>query len=236
MSEELSQGARLRQLRLHLGVGQVDFARAIGVPQSNLSPWESGKRSVPMPVLLAAASVYGASRAWILDGIGPMFESELNLSSVEEPPDGGIYKDDLAGMLKVMRESRRAASVDLLVRTMGSDRYFSIVRGHDLPTFGEVGTIARVLGVSPMRLLVHADGRPIVKSISEVDPLATILPRRAPTPLKDATLDAPYVVPKSKRKKPAHQEDGESVEDMRRELARLRKEVEDLKRAAAKHN
>ncbi len=58
-------GERLRELRTaKLSMDQRDFAKLIGISQSVLSKWESGKYSPPKMALMKIGDVPGADRAW----------------------------------------------------------------------------------------------------------------------------------------------------------------------------
>lgn len=191
MPELSNPGTRLKALRSRLGIGQVDFSRAIGVPQSNLSPWESGKRTVPMPVLLAICSVYGASQAWLVDGIGPMFSAELDLSGKGIPPLDGIYLGELQGVLTAIRERFMHPGYHRLGSVLAPGRETAILKGHDIPTFAEMGVIARTLEVPISELLLKPDGTPMDVDLSAVNPLDPIFPSRSKPIPKDVLTGEP---------------------------------------------
>ena len=54
-----SSGKRLRAARKALGMSQAKLASCIGIPQSTLSDYESGKHEAPRPALLALEYVFG---------------------------------------------------------------------------------------------------------------------------------------------------------------------------------
>ena len=64
---------RIRELRKHLGLTQVEFGRKIGIVQGNLTGIESGKKSVTQKTIKVICATYGVSEEWLETGIGEMF-------------------------------------------------------------------------------------------------------------------------------------------------------------------
>jgi len=64
-------GQRIRELRLADGTGasrQMEFAKAIGITQGQLSKIEAGQAAASLDVLLRLRERYGRSVDWILTG------------------------------------------------------------------------------------------------------------------------------------------------------------------------
>ena len=60
-------GRRLRQLR-GFDKNQAEFARDIGISQSQLSRYEKGKSEIGAEILLRMARKFGKSMEWLLTG------------------------------------------------------------------------------------------------------------------------------------------------------------------------
>ena len=60
-------GRRLRQLR-GFDKKQAEFARDIGISQSQLSRYEKGKSEIGAEILLRMAKKFGKSMEWLLTG------------------------------------------------------------------------------------------------------------------------------------------------------------------------
>ncbi len=60
-------GRRIRELR-GFDTQQADFARLLGVSQSQLSKYERGESEPPLEVLLRLSEKFGKSVDWILTG------------------------------------------------------------------------------------------------------------------------------------------------------------------------
>lgn len=227
MPEISNPGTRMKELRTHLDITQVDFSRALGVPQSNLSPWESGRRAVPTPVLLAVCGVFGASRAWLLDGIGPMFAAELDLTGSSALPQGGIYSDVLRGVLSEIRKYPHSyGPYGRIESTLPPGRARSIALGHDVPTYAELGVIARVIGAPIQELLVNPDGTPMQVDLSRVNPLDPIFPRiSSGLPASEGTMQ-----PSTLRGKQESQGLEARVSDLEKTVKKMQAEIAKLKK------
>jgi len=62
-------GRRIRELR-GFDMQQVDFARMLGVSQSQLSKYERGESEPPLGVLVRLRKRFGKSLDWIVTGEG----------------------------------------------------------------------------------------------------------------------------------------------------------------------
>lgn len=65
--EEQSIGDRIRELRQKLKYTQVDVAKGTGIPQSNLSEFETGKLNPSMITLRKLAHFFGMSLSNLFD-------------------------------------------------------------------------------------------------------------------------------------------------------------------------
>lgn len=59
-------GRRIKDRRAHEGINQVDLARLIGMPQSQVSDIERGERSLRVEQLRAIAIILRASMSYLL--------------------------------------------------------------------------------------------------------------------------------------------------------------------------
>lgn len=75
---------RIKFVRKHFRLNQVDFASVIGISQTHISKIESGKDNASNKVLLAICSEFGINFDWLKDGIGVMQSQEEMHSSPSE--------------------------------------------------------------------------------------------------------------------------------------------------------
>lgn len=75
---------RIKFVRKHFRLNQVDFASIIGISQTHISKIESGKDNASNKVLLAICSEFGINLDWLKDGIGVMQSQEEMHSSPNE--------------------------------------------------------------------------------------------------------------------------------------------------------
>ena len=68
-------GDRLRELRKILGLTQREFAEKIGVSQSALSLYESGRDIQFDPIIKQICRQFGISEVWLRTGEGEMYTS-----------------------------------------------------------------------------------------------------------------------------------------------------------------
>jgi len=64
-------GERFKEVRTELGLNQTELGEAVGVTQSTVTAYETGKRRPPLPVLLALERVLRINHDWLLNGAGP---------------------------------------------------------------------------------------------------------------------------------------------------------------------
>ena len=76
-------GERIRMVREHAGLSQMEFARRLGTNPTIISRWETGKSRPRRSALLRIAQEFGVSLDWLLTGNGPMW-AEAPETSVEE--------------------------------------------------------------------------------------------------------------------------------------------------------
>jgi transcriptional regulator with XRE-family HTH domain len=62
-------GRRIRELR-GFDMQQAEFARLLGVSQTQVSKYERGESEPPLEVLLRLSQKYGKSLDWLVDGKG----------------------------------------------------------------------------------------------------------------------------------------------------------------------
>ena len=82
MTDLMSQvGPRLRLARERRGLSQKEVAEQTGAYISNLSCYESGKRTPPLELFVAIARVLGVSTDYLL-GLGEEYSAERELREI----------------------------------------------------------------------------------------------------------------------------------------------------------
>lgn len=64
---------RIKQLRDQLSMNQEAFGSRLGISGAAISLLESGKRNITEKVVISICREFNVSRAWLEDGIEPMF-------------------------------------------------------------------------------------------------------------------------------------------------------------------
>jgi repressor LexA len=67
-------GERLKLLRKHLGLTQLEFARRIGIGEKTLRNYESGKFAPKESVLKTIEQTFSVNPSWLMEGKGEMFK------------------------------------------------------------------------------------------------------------------------------------------------------------------
>jgi len=101
-------GRRLRELRLERELQQGEVARRLGVSAAYLSLIEKGKRSVQLPLLLAALEIYGVGMEAFMTSLGEPRVDEGLARLLDEP---------LLRTLSLSREDLASLSVEPKVAT-----------------------------------------------------------------------------------------------------------------------
>lgn len=65
----MSIGLRIKELKLSIGLGQIDFANKIGIKQSPLSQMESGKIFPSIDTISNIIREFNISYSWLIDGV-----------------------------------------------------------------------------------------------------------------------------------------------------------------------
>lgn len=63
-------GKRIAQVRKHLGLNQIEFAKAYGVSQSAFKNYERGVADPPTKLIISICKQHDVSAEWLLLGIG----------------------------------------------------------------------------------------------------------------------------------------------------------------------
>src|SRR5881275_1566554 len=90
-------GRRLRELRLERGAQQADVARQLGVSAAYLNLLEKGKRTVQLPLLWKALSVFEVEMEAFMTSVGERHAPEALAKLLDEPllRSLGITDEDL---------------------------------------------------------------------------------------------------------------------------------------------
>ncbi len=84
-------GQRIKQVRLHQGLNQAEFADRLGIGQAYLSALETGHRDITGNVLKALHREFEVSLDWIITGTGEMNITIRNNSTpAVAPPDEAL--------------------------------------------------------------------------------------------------------------------------------------------------
>lgn len=119
--------ARIRFLREETGLNQVEFGARVGVKQTTISGWESGRIVPNESAVLNICRTFGVRREWLLTGEEPM-RSEM--------PDDTELADFFADVLADDPESVRRRFVSAMSRLSESD-------------WAEIARLAQVLAAKP---------------------------------------------------------------------------------------
>lgn len=94
---QIDQTIRLEKLIKSLNINQIEFAKSLGMAQSNISRMVSGKGQVSVEILNRIFHVYTkVNLHWLLTGDGEMFLSEVNTPrQVDESPAPIVVKGRL---------------------------------------------------------------------------------------------------------------------------------------------
>lgn len=66
----MSIGERLKELRKHYGLTQQEFGARIGLSQTAIGMYETGKRNIDDRTTLLICKEYHVNKEWLQDGIG----------------------------------------------------------------------------------------------------------------------------------------------------------------------
>ncbi len=64
---------RIKELRDALNLNQTDFGKKIGIVQTTVASYETGRRTPTTAVIKSICREYGVNESWLRDGIGEMF-------------------------------------------------------------------------------------------------------------------------------------------------------------------
>lgn len=92
-------GNRLKEVRKHFKLTQVELAEAAGISDSQISESESGKRGPSTDVLLYLSSEKAVNLNYIFTGRGSMFGESADLSRFDE-----VHKKKVTSMIEMMAE------------------------------------------------------------------------------------------------------------------------------------
>jgi transcriptional regulator with XRE-family HTH domain len=80
-------GERLKIIRRHYGLGQIDFAVRIGIKQAYLSELENGKKKITSNIISAILIEYPEiAIKWLINGMGDMFQKSADASADSSAP------------------------------------------------------------------------------------------------------------------------------------------------------
>jgi transcriptional regulator with XRE-family HTH domain len=84
----MTKGDRLKQFREHIGLGQSDFAKQVGLSQPHLSAMENGTREISAAVQFKIAEEYKQLNLdWLHHGRGEMLYKSVNKHTQKNTPN-----------------------------------------------------------------------------------------------------------------------------------------------------
>ena len=105
-------GDQIRAMRKALGLNQQEFGARIGVHQTTIAGYESGRRDVLESVILSIVREYRCLESWLRTGEGDMFppkteEEELSalFASMLTNPDAAFEKKVVSALAKLQPEA-----------------------------------------------------------------------------------------------------------------------------------
>lgn len=110
--EEQSIGDRIRELRQKLKYTQVDVAKGTGIPQSNLSEFETGKLHPTMVTLKKLALFFGVSLSHLFgDDTGSIDSLKLNVRMTNQLSSDG--KKEILDFIDMVWKKEEECKQDL---------------------------------------------------------------------------------------------------------------------------
>ena len=100
----LERGKRIKQIRLELGMTQIDVSNEFGVSKGMVSEYENGKYEPPPNLVLGLSRKSRRNIAWIMAGENPEYLEEATKSSALKVKDGSVkrYKKEGDKLEQVM--------------------------------------------------------------------------------------------------------------------------------------
>ena len=74
---------RIKQIRKHYGLTQIDFGERIGLNGTTITGYENGRRVPNDAIIMTICNVYGINEQWLRTGVGDM-KKETPRSFVDE--------------------------------------------------------------------------------------------------------------------------------------------------------
>ena len=90
--DRIDRGKRIRQIRIELGMTQIEVSKEFGVSKGMVSEYENGKYEPPANLTLGLSRKSGRNIAWLMTGEGPEYNHETIKSSPLRIKDTAVTK------------------------------------------------------------------------------------------------------------------------------------------------
>jgi transcriptional regulator with XRE-family HTH domain len=88
-----SIGHRIKELRKHLNLTQIDFSEKIGIKQANLSHIENKSEKISIEIINSIISYFNIDANWLFTGKGEMLRTGLVSEAKDWPLSESPYKE-----------------------------------------------------------------------------------------------------------------------------------------------
>lgn len=78
----MTVGDRIKVLRKELKLNQLNFGQKIGITESAVSNFESGRRNPSDQTITSICREFGVNKEWLLEGEEPMIVQDENLDKL----------------------------------------------------------------------------------------------------------------------------------------------------------
>lgn len=92
IQDRIQRGKRIKQIRLEIGMTQIDVSREFGVSKGMVSEYENGKYEPPANLILGLSRKSGRNIAWLMTGEEPETDQETTKSSTLRIKDTTVTK------------------------------------------------------------------------------------------------------------------------------------------------
>jgi len=120
----MSIGERLKELRKHFGLTQSEFGTRIGLGQTAIGMYETGKRNIDDRTTLLICKEYHVNKEWLQDGIGNMmaFSYDLSLERLSEENNLSLLEKSIISAFLHLSSSQRETIYEVACAIVASYR------------------------------------------------------------------------------------------------------------------